>query len=242
MRIIALILSLLFLCAFSPQGMEAASLEEQVLQIIRDHPEVIVESVQKYETEQRQAKQQQQKQQQQSALQGLAAQPEVLIGASPTKGAQDQTKILLEFSDFECPFCAMSAPKVSQFVEEYSEQVTLVYKHFPLTNIHEQAQAAAQASWAAQQQDKFWEYHDALFAQQKDLGETLYIEIAEQLNLKMKRFNRDRNSPEAIAAIQADVALGKQIGIGGTPFFVLDGQVLDLPLNPAVMEKLLKTT
>ncbi|PZD75261.1 hypothetical protein C1752_00488 [Acaryochloris thomasi RCC1774] len=237
MRTIAIILTLLFLFAFHPLGVAAASLEEQVLQIIRDHPEVILESVQNYEAQKRQA----QRQQQQGVLKELANQPQVLTGASPTKGAQDQA-LLLEFSDFECPFCAMSAPAVRQFVEEHSEQVTLVYKHFPLTTIHDQAQAAAQASWAAQQQNKFWEYHDALFAQQEELGETLYIEIAQRLELKMEQFNRDRNSPAAAAAIQADVTLGEQIGIDRTPFFVLDGQVLDLPLNPAVMEQLLKTT
>ncbi|MGF1601887.1 MAG: DsbA family protein [Thermosynechococcaceae cyanobacterium] len=232
MRVIAVLLALVFSFLSSPLQAEAASLETQVLQIIRDHPEAILESVQSYEVKQRQARQQEQ----QVALQQIP--PETLVGASPVQGAANKT-LLIEFSDFECPFCADAAQDVRQFVEQHPKQVTFVYKHFPLTRIHDQAQSAAQAAWAAQQQGQFWAYHDALFAKQDQLGESRYVEIAQQLRLDVKQFNRDRNSPEAVAVIEADLALGEQVGIGGTPFFVLGDQVLDLPLDPIAMEKLL---
>ncbi len=233
MRIIALIITTLFLLVTHPLATEAASLEKQVLQIIRDHPETILESVQAFEIKQQQAQQQQQ----QIVLSELA--PAELVGTSPTQGSTTNTVLLLEFSDFECPFCAKAAADVRQFVAQHQEQLTFVYKSFPLTAIHDQAQAAAQAAWAAQQQGQFWAYHDALFNKQDQLGESLYVEVAQQLNLEMRQFNRDRKSPEAVAAIQADLALGKRIGIGGTPFFALNGQVLDLPLNPTAMEEVL---
>ena len=104
--------------------------------------------------------------------------------------------------------------------------VTLVYKHFPLKEIHAQAEPAALASWAAFQQGKFWEYHDVLFEQQSKLSEEFYLEIANNLKLDIDRFNRDRQSPEAKAAIKKDFELGKSLGVRGTPSFVVNGVFL----------------
>ena len=118
----------------------------------------------------------------------------------------------IEFGDFQCPFCAEAEPTVKQFIAQHADQVTLVYKHFPLSQIHPQATSAAQAAWAAQQQGRFWEYHDALFDQQKQLGEDLYLAIAEELDLDLEQFNRDRNSSEAKAAIDQDLELAQKIG------------------------------
>lgn len=230
MRAIAIPFTLALLFLPVPVLAQTEDLEEKVLQIIREHPEVIIESVKAYEAKQRQAKQR-------ATLQQLK--PQALLGESPTKGSNANKILLVKFSDFECSFCAKATQDVQQILAQHGDQVTFVYKHFPLTAIHQQAQSAAQAAWAAQQQGKFWEYHDSLFAQQDQLGEALYVDIAQQLGLKMKRFNRDRNSPEAAAAIQADLALGQKIGVNQTPFFILNGQVLQLPLDPNSIEKLL---
>ena len=166
--------------------------------------------------------------------------PVAVIGNSPTTGAMAKNIILLEFSDFQCPFCAQAEPTVKEFMAQHEDQVTLVYKHFPLSQIHPYAQSAAEASWAAQQQGKFWEYHDVLFEEQKQLGEGLYIAIAEDLDLDLEQFNRDRHSPEAEAAINSDLELAQKVGIRGTPFFALKGQVLALPLQISAMEDILK--
>ena len=96
-------------------------------------------------------------------------------------------------------------------------------KHFPLKEIHQQAEPAALAAWAAFQQGKFWEYHDALFEQQGKLGEEFYLELANTLKLDVDRFNRDRKSEEAKAAIKKDFELGKSLGVRGTPSFVVNG-------------------
>ena len=131
-------------------------LEEQVLEIIRNNPEVILEAVQKYQEEQQQAQQQQQQQVAQEFQQTMTSNPKEVIGDSPVIGSESFEVVLLEFSDFECPFCARAYDTVKAFMDKHGDTVTLSYKHLPLQQIHPQATPAAQASWAAQQQGQFW--------------------------------------------------------------------------------------
>ncbi|MEO0852010.1 MAG: DsbA family protein, partial [Cyanobacteria bacterium J06648_11] len=170
---------------------------------------------------QQQQQQAQQQVQQLAALAPMAENPAVFINTSPTLGSSDRRYVLYEFSDFQCPFCARSAPIVKEFIEKRGDEVTLVYKHFPLERIHPEAVPAAIASRAAQQQGKFWEYHDELFVRQKALGEETYVAIARDLALDLDRFNADREKAEA--DVRLDVALGDRLGVRGTPFFALNG-------------------
>ena len=129
-RLIPLFLATLFAGWISLSGFASAnsSLEEQVLQIIRDHPEVLIESVQAYQ----QRKQEEIQEAQQAFLQQINTDPESVIANSPTTGATDNKIVLLEFSDFQCPFCAQAEPTVEEFMAQHQDQVTLVYKNFPL--------------------------------------------------------------------------------------------------------------
>lgn len=197
-----------------------AQLEAKVLQIIRNHPEAVLESVQAYQ----QKKQEQQQQAQKAFVEGMKANPKSVVGASPATGAPDQKIVLLEFSDFQCPYCAKAYQTLKQFMATHQNQVTLVYKYLPLTKIHPQAMPAAKAAWAASQQGKFWEFYDALFTQQDKLGEPLYVATAKALNLDLKRFDGDRNSEAASAAIKKDMDMAEQLGVNGTPFLVMNGQ------------------
>jgi protein-disulfide isomerase len=187
-------------------------LEQQVLEIIRNHPEVLVETLQRYQELQIQQRQTQR-------IDGAFNNLEALIADSPTQGNPRSSVILLELSDFQCPFCAASQAPLRQFLANHPN-LYLVYKHFPLTAIHSEALDAARSAWAAHQQGKFWEYHDALFVNQKRLASEVYTEIAASLNLDLDRFQNDRNSAAAMNRIQADVNLGQQLGIEGTPLFV----------------------
>ncbi|MGL5081164.1 MAG: DsbA family protein [Microcoleaceae cyanobacterium] len=196
--------------------------EQQVIQVIRNNPEVILQSVQAYQEKQ----QEDLKQSRGKFLDQMRTNPKAVIGNSPTKGSPDQKIVLLEFSDFQCPFCAKAHKTVQQFMEKRQGQVTLVYKHLPLTQIHPEALPAAKASWAAQQQGKFWEYQDALFTNQDKLGEDLYTKIAQDLSLDLEKFNSDRKSEAAATEIQADIQLASGLGIQGTPFFVMNGETL----------------
>lgn len=196
----------------------SAQLEEQILQVIRQHPEVIIESVEAYQVQQ----QQEQQQARQAFLDEIKTNPQTIIGGSPTTGATDPRVVLVEFSDFQCPFCGQAHDTVREFMDKYGDEVMLVYKHFPLASIHPEAIPAAKAAWAAYNQGRFWEYHDALFAQQDRLGEELYLAIADDLGLDIELFNRDRSFADP--AIENDMQLGTGVGVSGTPFFVMNGQ------------------
>lgn len=228
----------LFSWSFPAQAATRISpkLEEQVLQIIRNHPEVILESVEAYQQQQSQEL----RERQQAFVQQLKANPQAVIGQSPTTGNTEAKILLVEFSDFQCPYCAQAHDTVKEFMAKHGEQVTLVYKHYPLTSIHPQALPAAKAAWAAAMQGKFWPYHDALFTQQEQLGEELYLTIAKNLNLDLEQFNSDRNSATAQAAIQADMQLAEGLGIAGTPFFVLNGETFSGAVQLSEMEKILE--
>ncbi len=145
-----------------------------------------------------------------------------LIGSSSFKGPKDAEIVLLKFSDFECPYCAIAAADIKTFTKGHSDDVLYIYKQFPLVSIHDKALPAAKAAWAAGQQGQFWLYHDGLFAYQDKLSEDYYKALAEQIGLDMERFNRDRNSPAAQAAIDQDVALAEALGIQGTPTFIMN--------------------
>lgn len=221
--------------AQSTNNLTNPELEKQVLQIIRDNPEVIIESVQAYQQEQQQQKQASQ----QEILQQFKDNPQEQIGDSPTFGSTAQKIVLYEFSDFQCPFCAKAQENLKEFMDKNQDRVTLVFKHLPLTRIHPQAIPAAKASWAAQQQGKFWEYHDALFEQQDKLGEELYLEIANNLGLDVDKFNSDRQSEAATTSIEKDVKLAQKLGVSGTPFFVMNGETFSGAVKLSQMEETL---
>ena len=195
--------------------------EEQVVDILRRHPDVVMESVSAYQQEERQkrAKAAAETVQQQAAGLDVAE----LIGDSPVTGAPARRLVLIEFSDFQCPYCGRAQATVKQFMDQHRDELTLGYKHLPLTEMHPEAENAARAAWAAQQQGKFWEYHDDLFAAQDKLGDEYYVALAKHHGLDLERFKRDRLSAEAGAAINADIALAVRLGINSTPLFLLNG-------------------
>ena len=151
---------------------------------------------------------------------------DVLIGDSPTKGNADAEIVMLEFSDFQCPYCARASEQVETFMQAHEEDVLLVFKHFPLTSIHPEAIPAALAAWAAEQQGQFWEYHEELFANQAELGDEQYVQIATDLGLDIEQFNRDRASDDAKAAIARDLALVQELQLRSTPTFIMDNLLI----------------
>ncbi|MBD2354664.1 DsbA family protein [Tolypothrix sp. FACHB-123] len=215
----------------------SSKLEQQVLQILREHPEVIIESVQTYQQQQ----QQQLKQVRQAFLQDLKINSQSVIGESPTTGASQSKIVLVEFSDFQCPYCAEAHKTLKQLLVKHQNKITLVYKHLPLIPIHDQALPAAKAAWAANQQGKFWEYHDALFANQNQLGEALYIDTAKSLHLDLEKFKNDAFGANNIAekSIAKDIQLAEKLGIDGTPFFVMNSENFSGVVQLSNLEKIL---
>ena len=209
-------------------------LEQQVLEILRKNPEVILESVEKYQQKQQEKLQQSREE----FINDLQSKPKAIIGDSPTTGATKLKTVLIEFSDFECPYCAEAHQTLKDLLAKYPDKFTLVYKHFPLFQIHQQALPAAKAAWAAYQQGKFWEYHDALFTNQNKLGETLYLDTAKKLNLNLIKFNSDRELANSF--IQKDLELARKLGLGGTPSFIMSNEKFAGPVKLAEIEYILQ--
>jgi protein-disulfide isomerase len=144
------------------------------------------------------------------------------IGKSPVKGPANAKITIVEFSDFQCPFCTKGNSTMSDLMKANPNDIKLVFKHLPLP-FHPEAMPAAKASYAAQQQGKFWEMHDALFENQKSLGADFYEATAKKLGLDMDKFKKDMNSEAAEAAVKADMAIAEKNGIQGTPGFFVNG-------------------
>ncbi|NJM28247.1 MAG: DsbA family protein [Pseudanabaena sp. RU_4_16] len=227
-------------CAGSPDQVAKATpadpeFEAKVLEVIRKNPQVILESVQAYQRSQKK----QQEEARSKVFQQLSAEPRLIIRSSPVTGATSQKIVMAEFSDFQCPFCSKAHTTVKQFMAKHQDKVTLVYKHLPLVEIHTEAMPAALASWAALQQGKFWEYHDALFSNQAQLGEKLYVSQATDLGLDLEKFNKDRQSAAAKAAIDKDIELAKSLGVNSTPTFFMNGVGFSGAVDLSEMEEVL---
>ena len=144
---------------------------------------------------------------------------------SPSKGNPDAEIAVVEFSDFQCPFCGRVTPTLKQIEREYGDRVRIVFKHLPL-RMHSKAPAAHAAAEAAHRQGKFWEMHDLIFANQREMSEAKYLEYAEQIGLDMDRFNRDVAAADVKAKVDADAAEASKLGVTGTPGFFVNGRFL----------------
>jgi protein-disulfide isomerase len=148
------------------------------------------------------------------------------LDGAPVRGAPEAPVTIVEFSDFQCPFCAAVRPTLEQLLREYPGQVRLVFKHFPL-EFHENAPLAHQAALAAGEQGKFWEMHDQIFANQRAMKRDDLIRTARDLGLNMDRFVADIDSSRFISVVDADKEEGARIGVNGTPSFVINGRFLE---------------
>jgi protein-disulfide isomerase len=148
------------------------------------------------------------------------------VGASATKGAADAKVTVVEFADYQCPFCAQAAPLVQQVLDAYPKDVRVVYKQFPLTTIHQNALPAAKAAVAAGKQGKFWEMHEALYQNSRNLSPEKLKELAQQIGLDVARWEKDMASPEVMAQIAQDQADGRNADVTGTPTIFVNGKRL----------------
>ena len=173
---------------------------------------------------------QQQKQQQQQAAEDAFNNPQPLLirDYNPIKGPEDAVITIVDYSEFQCPFCQRSRATLAELEKRYEGKIRFVFKHYPLP-FHDEAIPAGRAAYAAHQQGKFWEYHDLLFDNAQNLGEALYIKLAQDLDLDMETFNKDRLSDASKEAVEKDAKDGAQVGVRGTPFFLING----IPLSGA---------
>lgn len=146
----------------------------------------------------------------------------IIRPGNPTQGPANAPITIVEFSDFECPFCHKVQDSLVQLRQRYGNRIRWVYKHYPL-DFHPKAIPAAHASYAAQQQGKFWEYSKALWSRQAYLSDDLYKAVAQELKLDMKKFEADRASAAAKKMVETDMADGSKVGVRGTPYFLING-------------------
>ena len=147
---------------------------------------------------------------------------------------------IVEYSDFECPFCRQFHPTVQQAMEEYGDQIRWVYRHFPLTQIHPNAQPAAEASECVAEQkgsDGFWQFADAMFADQARLGTAFYREVAGQIGVNLAQYDTCVSSRKYEEKVTSQQAEGVRLGITGTP----GSFVNDTPVRGALPYENIKT-
>lgn len=160
------------------------------------------------------------------------------------KGVESAPVTVVEFSDFECPFCArFYSPTLSQLLSEYVDtgKVKFVYKHFPLVSIHPHALKAAEASECAAEQGAFWEYHDKLFENQQFLTVQDLKKYAENLGLNTDQFNDCLDSGKYYEKVQQDLSEGQKSGVTGTPAFFINGILLSGAQPFETFQKIIET-
>jgi protein-disulfide isomerase len=141
---------------------------------------------------------------------------------SPAIGPETAPVTIVEFSDFQCPFCGRVGPTLKKIKEEYGDQVRIVFKHQPL-DFHAKAPAAHAAAEAAHRQGKFWEMHDKIFAEQAQMSPEKYVEYATELELDLEQFQKDVASADVKKKVDADKKEAAKLGSTGTPGFFING-------------------
>src|SRR5712675_2277642 len=167
--------------------------------------------------------------------------PSITVAYDPArvKGDPKAPITIVEFSDFQCPYCKKSESTLHELLTKYNGRVKLAYLDFPLREIHPLAQSAAEAARCAGEQGKFWEYHDALYADQSKLDGAELLTRARALKLDEKSFQSCVTSGKFKSKIDADLEQGRKAGVAGTPGFFVNGVFLSGALPPADFEKII---
>jgi protein-disulfide isomerase len=167
--------------------------------------------------------------------------PRVEVGYDPARvrGDPNAPITIVEFGDFQCPYCHRAEATLNDLLSKYKGRVKLAFRDYPLRPLHPQAQIAAEAARCAEAQGKFWEYHDMLYASQSELKEPRLIEDARQLGLDQKSFRSCLDSGKFVDQIEQDVQAGSKAGVGGTPAFFINGVFLEGAQPEAEFEKII---
>jgi len=145
------------------------------------------------------------------------------LSKTPHKGNPEASVQIVEFADFQCPFCKDAAKIMDSAYTKYGDDIVVYYRHFPLS-AHPEADVAARAAVAAQMQDKFWPMHDLLFKYQKQLSPQKIKQFARQIGVNYSKFEKDMVSAEAVRRVREDKQAGEEAQITGTPSIFINGR------------------
>jgi protein-disulfide isomerase len=166
-----------------------------------------------------------------ASVEVLLDRPRTQVAATgPSRGPDDAPITIIEFSDYQCPFCRRAEPTVKQVLDQYEGKVRFVFRHFPLDRIHPQARTASEAAACAAEQGKFWEYHAELFSGDGQLDRPVLDAAAEKTGLDGAAFKTCLDGRKTQALVEADVKAGEEAGVSGTPAFFING----IPLRGAL--------
>lgn len=151
---------------------------------------------------------------------------EVAVDGAPFKGPAKAPVTIVEFSDFYCPFCRRVLPTLAQLESKYGEKIKLVFRDFPIESLHPGATQAHEAARCANDQGKFWAYHDKLFVAPPKSSPEIFKGLAKEVGLDAPAFETCLNSGKYQAAIKEDIAEGNRVGVSGTPAFFINGRLI----------------
>lgn len=180
-------------------------------------------------------------------LKKIAAEPvpalddpvKISIAGDPVRGPDSARVTLVEFSDFQCPYCSKAVAETKAIMSQFPKDVRLVFKQFPL-DIHSQAEFFAEAALAAQAQGKFWEMHDLLYTGYPNVSRATVMEYARKLGLDVKRFTAELDSHKYRARVQAEELEGEDAGVAGTPTFFINGKKFNGSYDAATVAPLIR--
>lgn len=224
-KLMALATTALILGTVTTAGAETKTFDQQMDAYLQSEKgkEQVGKALESYMQERQARARKQAEEQQQAELERQFKNPvKIEVGNSPVKGPANAKVTIVEFSDFQCPYCARGKETMEQVLKAYPNDVKLVFKNLPLA-FHQQATPAAKAALAAGRQNKFWEMHDKLFENAQKLSPAFYEEAAKELGLDLAKFKKDMADPAIEKQIEEDKALAAKNDIQGTPGFFVNG-------------------
>lgn len=249
---IALIVALLSLPASAAPAHQVT--KDELKKLLKQHPDIILdlikenrkqvlESVSQAAQEEQARRQQEQEAAEKRELDASLKNPKApeITEKTRIRGNREAKHTLIEYSDFQCSYCARGYHTVETLRKKYGADMRFIYKHLPL-NFHPQAMPAAQYMEAAslQSPEKAWQFHDKLFENQDKLGEAFYHETAKELGLDLERLKADLQSQAVKDKIEADVQEAKRFGFTGTPGFLINGVPVRGAYPPEHFEQLIE--
>jgi protein-disulfide isomerase len=154
-----------------------------------------------------------------------------VTSADHTQGDPHASVTLVEYGDYECPACGLAYPIVKGVQKHFGKRLRFVFRNFPLTQIHPEAESAAETGEFAGAHDRFWQMHDALYENQDGLGPALYLELAEGLHLFGKALSEALENGTFRPKVRGDFMGGLKSGVNGTPTFFINGRRHDAPFD-----------